>query len=176
MLVFFDTKGSLFVVQITGRRPQQSSSYSHTFADCCFDSITDCAMALPKMMIRLFAPKQAASSYSASGSLVLPLDEVHALAEWLLSQDGEYDTYLGTNVIRLLAFEYLNRSKAGNAYRTIQLRDPADLSGPGSNGSGTNGPGSLGPGSIAPPHVSAMAPAADPIAVASTHTPQELPF
>jgi len=59
-------------------------------------------MALPKMMIRLFAPKQAASSYSASGSLVLPLDEVHALAEWLLSQAGEYDTYLGTNVIRLL--------------------------------------------------------------------------
>lgn len=138
-------------------------------------------MALPKMMIRLFAPKQAASSYSASGSLVLPLDEVHALAEWLLSQDGEYDTYLGTNVIRLLAFEYLNRSKAGNAYRTIQLRDPAGLSGPGANGSGSIGPGPIGPeligpGSISPPHVSAMAPAADPIAVASTHTPQELPF
>jgi len=128
-------------------------------------------MALPKMMIRLFAPKQAESSYSASGSLVLPLDEVHALAEWLLSQDGEYDTYLGTNVIRLLAFEYLNRSKAGNAYRTIQLRDPAGLSGPGANGSGP-----IGPGSISPPHVSAMAPAADSIAVASTHTPQELPF
>ena len=123
-------------------------------------------MALPKMMIRLFPPKQAASSYSASGSLVLPLDEVHALAEWLLSQAGEYDSYLGTNVIRLLAFEYLNRSKAGNAYRTIQLRDPAGLSAAGSNG----------PGSITPPHVSAMAPAADPIAVASTHTPQELPF
>ena len=128
-------------------------------------------MALPKMMIRLFAPKQAASSYSASGSLVLPLDEVHALAEWLLSQAGEYDSYLGTNVIRLLAFEYLNRSKAGNAYRTIQLRDPAGLS-----AAGSNGPGSIGPGSVNPPHVSAMAPAADPIAVASTHTPQELPF
>ena len=128
-------------------------------------------MSLPKMMIRLFAPKQAASSYSASGSLVLPLDEVHALAEWLLSQDGEYDTYLGTNVIRLLAFEYLNRSKAGNAYRTIQLRDPSGLS-----AAGSNGPGPIGPGSISPPHVSAMAPAADPIAVASTHTPQELPF
>jgi len=128
-------------------------------------------MALPKMMIRLFAPKQAASSYSASGSLVLPLDEVHALAEWLLSQDGEYDTYLGTNVIRLLAFEYLNRSKAGNAYRTIQLRDPSGLS-----AAGSNGPGPIGPGSISPPHVSAMAPAADSIAVASTHTPQELPF
>ena len=118
-------------------------------------------MALPKMMIRLFPPKQAASSYSAAGSLVLPLDEVHALAEWLLSQAGEYDSYLGTNVIRLLAFEYLNRSKAGNAYRTIQLRDPAGLS---------------AAGSITPPHVSAMAPAADPIAVASTHTLQELPF
>ena len=128
-------------------------------------------MALPKMMIRLFPPKQAASSYSASGSLVLPLDEVHALAEWLLSQGGEYDSYLGTNVIRLLAFEYLNRSKAGNAYRTIQLRDPAGLS-----AAGSNGPGSIGPGSIAPPHVSALAPAADPIAVASTTTPQELPF
>jgi len=128
-------------------------------------------MALPKMMIRLFAPKQAASSYSASGSLVLPLDEVHALAEWLLSQDGEYDSYLGTNVIRLLAFEYLNRSKAGNAYRTIQLRDPSGLS-----AAGSNGPGPIGPGSISPPHVSAMAPAADSIAVASTHTPQELPF
>ena len=128
-------------------------------------------MALPKMMIRLFAPKQAATSFSASGSLVLPLDEVHALAEWLLSQAGEYDSYLGTNVIRLLAFEYLNRSKAGNAYRTIQLRDPAGLS-----AAGSNGPGPIGPGSISPPHVSAMAPAADSIAVASTHTPQELPF
>ena len=128
-------------------------------------------MALPKMMIRLFPPKQASSSYCASGSLVLPLDEVHALAEWLLSQAGEYDSYLGTNVIRLLAFEYLNRSKAGNAYRTIQLRDPAGLS-----AAGSNGPGSIGPGSVNPPHVSAMAPAADPIAVASTHTPQELPF
>ena len=133
-------------------------------------------MALPKMMIRLFPPKQAASSYSASGSLVLPLDEVHALAEWLLSQAGEYDSYLGTNVIRLLAFEYLNRSKAGNAYRTIQLRDPAGLSAAGSNGPGSIGPGPIGPGSITSPHVSAMAPAADPIAVASTHTPQELPF
>ena len=138
-------------------------------------------MALPKMMIRLFAPKQAATSFSASGSLVLPLDEVHALAEWLLSQDGEYDSYLGTNVIRLLAFEYLNRSKAGNAYRTIQLRDPAGLSAAGSNGPGSIGPGSIGPGSIGPdpivpPHVSARAPATDPIAVASTPTPQELPF
>ena len=138
-------------------------------------------MALPKMMIRLFAPKQAATSFSASGSLVLPLDEVHALAEWLLSQDGEYDSYLGTNVIRLLAFEYLNRSKAGNASRTIQLRDPAGLSAAGSNGPGSIGPGSIGPGSIGPDpivpsHVSARAPAADPIAVASTHTPQELPF
>jgi hypothetical protein len=176
LLVFFDTNGALFAAQITGRRPQLSCSYSHTFADCCFDSITDCDMALPKMMIRLFAPKQAASSYSASGSLVLPLDEVHALAEWLLSQAGEYDSYLGTNVIRLLAFEYLNRSKAGNAYRTIQLRDPAGLSGPGANEAGSIGPGPIGPGSISPPHVSAMAPAADPIAVASTHTPQELPF
>jgi hypothetical protein len=174
--VFVYTKGALFVVQITGRRPQLSCSYSHPSADCCFDSITDCAMALPKMMIRLFAPKQAASSYSASGSLVLPLDEVHALAEWLLSQDGEYDSYLGTNVIRLLAFEYLNRSKAGNAYRTIQLRDPSGLSAAGSNGPGSIGPEPIGSGSISPPYVSALAPAADPIAVASTHTPQELPF
>jgi hypothetical protein len=170
------TKGAIFVIQITGLHSYLSCSYSHTTAACCFYSITDFAMALPKIMIRLFPPKQAASSYSASGSLVLPLDEVHALAEWLLSQDGEYDSYLGTNVIRLLAFEYLNRSKAGNAYRTIQLRDPSGLSAAGSNGSGTNGPGSLGPDSIAPSHVSAMAPAADPIAVASTHTLQELPF
>ena len=133
-------------------------------------------MGLPKLMIRLFPPKQASSSYSAAGSLVLPLDEVHALAEWLLGQAGEYDTYLGTNVIRLLAFEYLNRSKAGNAYRTIQLRDPAGLSAPGSNGPGSIGPGSIGPDSVNPPHVSAMAPAADPIAFASTHTLQELPF
>ena len=133
-------------------------------------------MGLPKLMIRLFPPKQASSSYSAAGSLVLPLDEVHALAEWLLGQSGEYDTYLGTNVIRLLAFEYLNRSKAGNAYRTIKLRDPAGLSAAGSNGPGSIGPGPIGPGSIMPPDVSAMAPAADPIAVASTHTPQELPF
>ena len=133
-------------------------------------------MGLPKLMIRLFPPKQASSSYSAAGSLVLPLDEVHALAEWLLGQSGEYDTYLGTNVIRLLAFEYLNRSKAGNAYRTIQLRDPAGLSAPGSNGPGSIGPGPIGPGSITSPHVSAMAPAADPIAVASTHASQELPF
>ena len=128
-------------------------------------------MGLPKLMIRLFPPKQASSSYSAAGSLVLPLDEVHALAEWLLGQSGEYDSYLGTNVIRLLAFEYLNHSKAGNAYRTIQLRDPAGLS-----AAGSNGPGSIGPGSVNPPHVSAMAPAADPIALASTHTLQEIPF
>lgn len=133
-------------------------------------------MGLPKLMIRLFPPKQASSSYSAAGNLVLPLDEVHALAEWLLSQAGEYDNYLGTNVIRLLAFEYLNRSKAGNAYRTIQLRDPAGLSAPGSNGPGSIGPGPIGPGSITPPHVSAMAPAAESIAVASIHTHQELPF
>ena len=161
LLVLVATKGGFFVIQITGLHRHLSCSYSHTTAACCFYSITDFAMALPKMMIRLFPPKQAASSYSAAGSLVLPLDEVHALAEWLLSQAGEYDSYLGTNVIRLLAFEYLNRSKAGNAYRTIQLRDPSGLS---------------AAGSINPPDVSAMAPAADPIAVASTHTPQELPF
>ena len=138
-------------------------------------------MGLPKLMIRLFPPKQASSSYSAAGNLVLPLDEVHALAEWLLGQSGEYDTYLGTNVIRLLAFEYLNRSKAGNAYRTIQLRDPAGLSAPGSNGpgsigAGSSGSGPRGPGSIASSDASPLGPAAESIAVASIHTHQELPF
>jgi hypothetical protein len=128
-------------------------------------------MTLPKLSIRLFPPKQASTSYSAAGSLVLRLDEVHALAEWLLGQHGEYDAYLDTTVIRLLAFEYLNRSKAGNAYRTIQLRDPATLSGPGSYG-----PGSMGPVSFTTPTVSPLAPAAEPIAVAPTPMPEELSF
>lgn len=91
-------------------------------------------MALPKLTIKLFAPKKQGASYSASGNLVIPISDVHAFAEWLLSQSGEYDDYLQQNVVRLLAFEYHNSSRGGNAYRTVQLKDPIDLSGNGSQG------------------------------------------
>ena len=73
-------------------------------------------------------------SYPASGNLTFPLADVHALAEWLLGQSGEYDDYLNDNVIRLLAFEYHNSSRGGNTYRTVQLKDPSDLPGNGSRG------------------------------------------
>lgn len=83
-------------------------------------------MALPKLTVTLFPPK-AGKSYAASGNLVLPLSDVHALAEWLLGQAGEYDDYKQQHVVRLLAFEFHNSSRGGTNYRTIQLRDPADL-------------------------------------------------
>jgi hypothetical protein len=89
-------------------------------------------MALPKLTIKLFPPKKQATSYSASGNLVIPISDVHAFAEWLLGQSGEYDDYLNDNVVRLLAFEYHNQSKGGNAYRVVQLKDPLDLPGNGS--------------------------------------------
>jgi hypothetical protein len=83
-------------------------------------------MGLPKLTVKLFAPKPG-KSYAAAGNLTIPLGDVHALAEWLLAQSGEYDGYLKENVVRLLAFEYKNTSRGGNAYRTVQLRDPAEL-------------------------------------------------
>jgi hypothetical protein len=91
-------------------------------------------MALPKLTIKLFPPKKLGTSYSASGNLILPIGDVHAFAEWLLGQGGEYDDYLNDNVVRLLAFEYHNASKGGNPYRTVQLKDPSDLAGNGSQG------------------------------------------
>lgn len=83
-------------------------------------------MGLPKLTVKLFPPKPG-KSYSSSGNLTIPISDVHAFAEWLLGQAGEYDDYLKQNVIRLLAFEYQNSSRGGNPYRTVQLRDPADL-------------------------------------------------
>jgi hypothetical protein len=91
-------------------------------------------MTLPKLTIKLFAPKRQGTSYSASGNLVIPISDVHAFAEWLLGQSGEYDDYLNDNVVRMLAFEYHNSSKGGNTYRTVQLKDPSDLAGNGSQG------------------------------------------
>lgn len=84
-------------------------------------------MSLLKLTIKLFPPKTG-KSYSASGNLSIAIADVHALAERILGQAGEYDDYLQQNVVRLLAFEYENRSRVGSAYRTIQLKDPADLS------------------------------------------------
>lgn len=83
-------------------------------------------MALPKLTIALFPPRPG-KAYAASGHLVIPLGDVHALAEWLLGQAGEFDNYHQQHVVRLLAFEYHNSSRGGTSYRTIQLRDPADL-------------------------------------------------
>jgi len=83
-------------------------------------------MALPKLTVTLFPPRPG-KAYAASGSLVIPLSDVHALAEWLLGQAGEFDDYKQQHVVRLLAFEYQNSSRGGTSYRTIQLRDPADL-------------------------------------------------
>lgn len=83
-------------------------------------------MALPRLTVKLFPPR-AGKSYSASGNLTIPIADVHAFAEWLLGQAGEYDDYLKENVVRLLAFEYQNTSRCGGSYRTVQLRDPAAL-------------------------------------------------
>ncbi len=85
-------------------------------------------MALPRLTIKLFAPKPG-KRYLGAGNLVIPLSEVHAFAEWLLGQPGDYDDYLKENVVKLLAFEYSNRSSRGNTYRTVQLKDPADFQG-----------------------------------------------
>ena len=65
------------------------------------------------------------SSQSVSSSSFLA--SAIALAEWLLGQAGEYDDYKQQHVVRLLAFEFHNSSRGGTSYRTIQLRDPADL-------------------------------------------------
>jgi hypothetical protein len=86
-------------------------------------------MGLPKLTIKLFPPKPG-KAYASSGNLSIAISDVHAFAEWLLGQHGEHDAYLQQTVVRLLAFEYNNTSKGGNTYRTIQLRDPADLEGP----------------------------------------------
>jgi hypothetical protein len=85
-------------------------------------------MALPKLTVRLFPPKPG-KSYSSSGNLSIPIADVHAFAEWLLGQPGEFDDYAKENVVRLLAFEYQNTARSGNTYRTVQLRDPRDLEG-----------------------------------------------
>ena len=83
-------------------------------------------MALPRLTIKLFDPKPG-KSYLGAGNLIIPIADVHAFAEWLLGQAGEYDDYLNDNVVKLLAFEYSNTSRGGNTYRTVQLKDPADL-------------------------------------------------
>lgn len=83
-------------------------------------------MGLPKLTIKLFPPKPG-KSYKGAGNLTIPISDVHAFAEWLLGQPGEYDDYLKQNVIKLVAFEYENCSRTGGTYRTIQLKDPADI-------------------------------------------------
>jgi hypothetical protein len=107
-------------------------------------------MALPRLTIKLFPPRPG-KAYASSGHLTLPISDVHALAEWLLGQQGEYDNYLQQQVVRLLAFEFHNTSRGGTSYRSIQLRDPAELQGygPGANahaGSGNSNGGGGSPG------------------------------
>lgn len=80
-------------------------------------------MALPKLTIKLWPPRRGGSSYLASGNLTIPLADVHAFAEWLLSQEGEFDNYLNDNVIRLAAFQYRNQSNGGGFYDTVQLKE-----------------------------------------------------
>ncbi|MCP9861126.1 MULTISPECIES: hypothetical protein, partial [unclassified Cyanobium] len=46
---------------------------------------------------------------------------------------------------RLLAFEYNNTSRGGSTYRTIQLKDPADLGGPPLPAGGGDGNRQWGP-------------------------------
>ena len=93
-------------------------------------------MALPKLTVTLFPPKPG-KAYAASGSLVIPLSDLHALAEWLLGQAGEYDDYKQQHVVRLLAFEYHNSSRSGTNSRPpaagsmpqqahLQATNPAD--------------------------------------------------
>lgn len=96
-------------------------------------------MALPKLTVKLFPPKPG-KTYAASGNLTIAISDVHAFAEWLLSQQGEYDDYLQQNVVRILAFEYHNTSRGGSTYRTVQLRDPADLAAPSPSPGSPDGP------------------------------------
>jgi hypothetical protein len=103
-------------------------------------------MGLPKLTIKLFPPKPG-KSYAGSGNLSIPIADVHAFAEWLLGQQGEHDEYLQQPVVRLLAFEYNNTSRGGSTYRTIQLKDPADLGGPPLPAGGGDGNRSYGPAS-----------------------------
>jgi hypothetical protein len=83
-------------------------------------------MGCPRLTIRLF-PAQPGAGCSHSGSLCLPLEEVTALCEWLLGQEGEFDAYLRCQVVRLAAFQYVNTSRAGKSYTTVQLRPPRPL-------------------------------------------------
>ncbi|APD47051.1 MULTISPECIES: hypothetical protein [unclassified Synechococcus] len=87
-------------------------------------------MGLPRLTVKLFDPKPG-KSYLGAGNLTIPISDVHAFAEWLLGQPGEHDDYLKENVVKLLAFEYSNTSRSGNSYRTVQLKDPASMGGPG---------------------------------------------
>ena len=86
-------------------------------------------MALPKLTIKIFPPKSG-KNYSGAGNLIIPMSDVHALAEWLLAQQGEYDDYLNAYVVKFLAFEYENTTQRNTTYRTIQLKDPSDFNSP----------------------------------------------
>lgn len=113
-------------------------------------------MALPKLTIRLFTPRQQGGTCTGAGSLTIPLSDVHALAEWLLGQPGEFDSYGQQNVVKLQAFEYQNQSKAGNSYRTVQLKE--------SSGPPVNGAGGF------------TAAAAEQAGQGSSFSPEEIPF
>ena len=79
-------------------------------------------MALPRLTIKLFPVREPSGDLERSGSLQIPLADVHALCEWLLSQSGTYDNYLQTEVVSLAAQQYSNRSRSGAAYLSVQLR------------------------------------------------------
>lgn len=81
-------------------------------------------MALPRLTIKLFPVREPSGDLERSGSLQIPLADVHALCEWLLSQSGTYDNYLQTEVVSLAAQQYSNRSRSGAAYLSVQLREP----------------------------------------------------
>ena len=81
-------------------------------------------MALPRLTIKLFPVREPSGDLERSGSLQIPLADVHALCEWLLSQSGTYDNYLQTEVVSLAAQQYSNRSRSGVAYLSVQLREP----------------------------------------------------
>ena len=81
-------------------------------------------MALPRLTIKLFPVREPSGDLERSGSLQIPLADVHALCEWLLSQRGTYDNYLQTEVVSLPAQQYSNRSRSGAAYLSVQLREP----------------------------------------------------
>lgn len=84
----------------------------------------------PKVSIALFPPKQAGKRYVATGSLSLTMEQAAQLADWLVSQPGEHDDYHDGPVVRLVAFMYENTSRAGKAYHTVQLVDPATFGQP----------------------------------------------